>query len=365
MPFLNSFGRYIQRTGYGALSPAALKHALPVFLLDPRAGNYAYQAGSPTHNYAITSPGNTTDAYAVGALGADVTYHIEQWIRFQGRPGFLDTTWLAYNGFAHHTGHLFVGKLVAINEDENEAPFVMRDINDASAVLPVVAGVHDYALDETGARWGAKYAQFFGRFVTEVQYVGNSSGVSSFDGAYNFALGNLSDRSFQWRAAYADPAHPWELGVFGETGTLGWAGSQSGTQLNRDNYTLIAPYVMKDPRPGAPGVRLQYATTRDSNPGLVATPNGLSPFAGATNGSYMVGSLNQMYAQDRLMANVTYFHANMPLSPVGASPTAGSAGLSYAIAPYVRIFAAGTTLTHQKPYWSYLFWLTPPLRERR
>jgi hypothetical protein len=373
MPFLNSFGRYVQRTGYSALNPKALKHAFPVFLLDARTG-YSFQSSVPSESHRVIGPGNTTDAYAVGALGSDVTWHVEQWLTFLGKSGYLDTTWLAYNGIAHNTGHLFVGKLPAINEDENEAPFVQRDINDASPYIPVMNGVHDYALDETGARWGLKYNQFFGRFVTEVQYVGDSSGTGSFNGAYNFAPANGSDRSFQWRAAYADPARPWEVGIFGEAGTLGWGGTSVGQTLYRDNYTLVGPYVMKDPRPGSPGFRLQYATTSDSNPGFLTA----AQMAGTANGSYMTGSVYQMLVQDRLMANLTYFHTNMPYAPAGApgtpitgfvqtaaSETAGSAGVSYAFTPYVRVFAAGTTLTNQKPYWSLLFWLTPPLRDRR
>jgi hypothetical protein len=378
MPFLNSFGRYIQRTGYHALSPDALKHAFPVFLLDARTG-YGYQAGLPSKAYTVIGPGNTTDVYAVGALGPEFTYHVEQWLQYLGQPGFLDETWLAYHGIANHNGHLYVGKLAALNIDENEAPFVLRDINDSSLTLPVTAGVHDYALDETGSRWGFRYNQFVGRFVGQVQYVGAPSGTSSFNRAYDFSTTNGGDRSLQWRAAYADPAHPWEVGVFGENGTLSWTGTTSGTQLSHDNYTLVGPYVMKDPRPGSPGFRLQYAATSDSNPGFLTTPSGSAIGPGRSNGSYMVGSVYELFVQNRLMANVTYFHTNMPFSPLGppgapittgfiqktGPETAGSAGLSYAITPYVRVFAAGTTVTNQRPYWDVLVWITPPLRNRR
>jgi hypothetical protein len=378
MPFLNSFGRYVQQSGYSALNPEALKHALPVFLLDARTG-YGYQAGLPTKSYAVTAPGNTTDVYAVGALGPEFTYHVEQWLWYVGQAGFLDETWIAYHGIAKHSGHLYAGKLAALNIDENEAPFVLRDINDSSYTLPVASGVHDYALDETGARWGVRYNQFFGKFVGQVQYVGAPSGMSSFGRAYDFSTTNGGDHSLQWRAAYADPARPWEVGVFGESGTLGWTGTMIGTQTYRDDYTLVGPYVMKDPRPGSPGFRLQYAATSDSNPGYVTSASGSPIAAGRANGSYMVGSLYQLFVENRLMGNLTYFHTNMPYAPVGppgapittgfietsGPETAGSAGLSYEITPYVRVFAAGTTITHRKPYWDVLLWITPPLRDRR
>jgi len=38
MPELNAFGRYVQRTGYAALNPKALQHAVPVFLFDLGTG---------------------------------------------------------------------------------------------------------------------------------------------------------------------------------------------------------------------------------------------------------------------------------------------------------------------------------------
>ena len=74
VPVLNAFGRYIQRTGYAALSPQALKHALPVFLFDTGT-TYTHQSGAPTR---ITGPLDRTILQANSALGPDVTYKIEQ-----------------------------------------------------------------------------------------------------------------------------------------------------------------------------------------------------------------------------------------------------------------------------------------------
>ena len=52
MPILNAFGRYVQRTGYAALSPQALKHALPLFPID-NGTTYTHQSDKPSR---ITGP---------------------------------------------------------------------------------------------------------------------------------------------------------------------------------------------------------------------------------------------------------------------------------------------------------------------
>ena len=67
MPMLNAFGRYIQRTGYAALNPKTLSHAVPIFLFD--AGTtYTHQSGQPASDNRITGPAHITLLQANGAL---------------------------------------------------------------------------------------------------------------------------------------------------------------------------------------------------------------------------------------------------------------------------------------------------------
>ena len=108
VPLLNSYGRYVQRTGYAALDRHVLAHAIPVWVGD--AGNYDSTAGAGTGTPRF-SFGNL-DIHAIGYATPDITYHIQQWITADDQAGPLDTMWLSYNNLLHHDAHLFVGKIL-------------------------------------------------------------------------------------------------------------------------------------------------------------------------------------------------------------------------------------------------------------
>jgi hypothetical protein len=368
VPVLNAFGRYIQRTGYAALSPEALKHALPVFLFDTGT-TYTHQSGQSTR---ITGPLDRTILQANSALGPDVTYKIEQAVANDGQAGFLDQGWVAYHNVLHHEGHLFIGKLAAINLEEFGGPDILADVNDAgqSQVPGVAVGVHNYAADYELGRWGAKFNFVRGKTLVQIAYLGNPSGTGSFGDAYDFS--RAADTSFQWRVAYADPAKPYEVGVFGETGTFGFTGSALAPGVHVDDYTVVAPYISKDPRPGSPGFRLEYSTATDSTPGyLTPTTTMTTPLqpAGATTSSWMIGSVYQMVLHDHGVASLTYYHTNQTLSETGFTglvhsigpATGGGPAFSYAINPYTRIYTAVYVAHDQRPAFAFTMWFTPPL----
>jgi hypothetical protein len=367
VPVLNAFGRYIQRTGYAALSPQALKHALPVFLFDTGT-TYTHQSGQPTR---ITGPLDQTILQANSALGPDVTYKIEQAMANDGQAGFLDQGWVAYNNFLHHDGHLFIGKLAAINLEEFGGPDILADVNDAgqSRVPGIAVGVHAYAADYELGRWGAKFNFVRGKTLVQVAYLGNPSGTGSFGDAYDFS--RAADTSFQWRVAYADPAKPYEVGVFGESGAFGFTGSEIVPGVHVDDYTVVAPYISKDPRPGSPGFRLEYSTATDSDPGYVTPATTAAPLrpVGSTASSWMIGSVYQMVLHDHGEVSMTYYHTNQALSPIGftgfvqptGAATGGGPAFSYAINPYTRIYTAAYVAQNQRPAFSVSMWFTPPL----
>jgi hypothetical protein len=369
MPVLNSFGRYIQRTGYAAMDRKTLTHAVPGFLFD-LGTSYTHQSGQPASAGRITGPGNTTVFQGNGYLAPDVTYKIEQLITAGGRDGVLDQGWLAYHNILNHHGHLFVGKLAEVNLDEFSA-FVLGDVNDAGqgSVPDVAVGVHDYALDYDGGRWGSRFNYVEGKTAVEIAYFGNATGGGSFNDAYDFS--RAADTSIQWKLAYADPAKPYEIGVFGESGSLGYTGTEIGTGLHIDRYTVIAPYIEKDPRPGSPGFRLEYATATDSNPGYHTPAQAATPLVpvGATASSWMIGSVNQMVFHDQGLVDVTYYHTNQTIAQTGFTgfvrpigPTTGiGPGISYAINPYTRIYGAVYTAQNQRPTFALKVWLSPPL----
>jgi hypothetical protein len=210
MPELNAFGRYIQRTGYAAMDPKTLSHAVPVFLWDAGTG-YTYQSGQPASADRITGPAHITLLQANGALGPDLTYKIEHYLTVAGTAGFLDQMWIGYHNLLNHSGHLLVGKVASLNLDEFGGPALLYDVNEAGqgSVPDVAVGVHDYLSDYGLGRWGAKFSFVKGKTVAQVAYLGNPSGSSSFGDAYDFS--NASNTSLQWKVAYADPAKPWEV----------------------------------------------------------------------------------------------------------------------------------------------------------
>lgn len=371
MPMLNAFGRYVQRTGYAALNPKTLKHAVPVFLFDVGTG-YTHQSENPASDH-VTGPLHSTLLQANGALSPDVTYKIEQFMVVGGQAGFLEQGWFAFHNIFDHSGHLFVGKIAGINLDEYGAA-VLDEVNDAGQVRTpnVAVGVHNYALDYVAGRWGAKYNYVRGKTLVQVAYLGNPSGLGSFADAYDFS--RASDKSLQWRVAYADPAKPYEIGVFGESGSLGYTGAALAPGAHVDNYTVVAPYLNKDPRPGSPGFRFEYAAATDSNPGYVLPSAGSGPLqqAGAQSSSWMIGSVYQMVLHDHGMVNLSYYHTNQALSETGftglvqttGAATGGGPGFSYAINPYTRIYTQINLAQNQRPAFSVVVWFTPPLWSR-
>lgn len=370
MPMLNAFGRYIQRTGYGALNRKTLQHAVPVFLFDIGTG-YAHQSGDSSTD-KITGPFHTTLLQANSYLAPDVTYKIEQFLVVGGNAGFLEQGWVAYHNFFNHNGHLFLGKIPGVDLDEFGAG-VLDEVTSADRSLPDVAvGVHDYGLDLGGGRWGAKFNFVRGKTFVEVAYLGNPTYAGSFADAYDYSQG--ANKSVQWRVAYADPAKPYEVGVFGETGALGFSGTALLPGLHNDNYNVVTPYISKDPRPGSPGFRLEYATASDSNPGYI-TPSAGANFAqpaGATTSSWILGSAYQMVLHDHGMLNVTYYHTNQALSQIGFTgfvqptgpQTGGGPGFSYAINPYARIYTSIYVAQNQHPAFNVAAWITPPFWSR-
>ncbi len=382
VPILNAFGRYVQRTAQSALDPETLRHALPIFIEDTGT-SYSYQKSSSTSTWAPGGFFSGAALWAIGSAGRAFTYKVEQDIVANGQPGELGQIWLAYNGIAlgphesEHPGpgylHLEVGKVGAIQVIDNANSIPLRDVNPSSSPPDFFIGQHDYAgnIDD---RWGTKLNYVHGEIpvVVELAYLGNNS-PSGIPGSFNFSP--TSERSFQWKLAYAHPSRPTEVGFIGETGTVGWNGSLT-PGWNQDRFTLLGPYVLKDPRANSPGFLVQYLTASDANPGYYAAPGpvvALGAPAGKTSGSAEIASVYQMISDNRGLLNLTYFHTNNTLAPVGStgivtptgSVSAGNVGLSYRFGPFIRLYATSTIAQNQTPLWNLSLWIDSPLRDRR
>ncbi len=101
-PQLNAYGRYIQRTGYAALSRDLLKEHTPLTFSAQPATDTSSGSGQIEPDVAV---------HAAGYLSPDITFHIHQWIDQHRQPGGLDTFQFAYNALFKGYGHLFLGKL--------------------------------------------------------------------------------------------------------------------------------------------------------------------------------------------------------------------------------------------------------------
>ena len=244
VPALNDYGRYIQRTGYASLDPSVIHGVNPIWIGE--AGTWDTQ-DSVNPNKIIF--GNLA-VHAAGYIGSDVTFHLHQWVVQGNEPGTTDTMWLTYNNLLHRDGHLFVGKLFV----PAPAPFSQWFELSGFAPPAMTVGEHAYELDAN--RWGAKIGYDRPGYVIEAGYIGPSGDLNT---AFDFTT--PTDKTGQYRIAYARADKPLEAGVYGATGS--WPLSD-GTF---DEYTSYTPYVQLDPQHGWPGLFAMYATNHDGNAG--------------------------------------------------------------------------------------------------
>jgi len=244
VPALNAYGRYVQRTGYASLDPSTIHRAYPVWFSEIPY----YDSEDPNFPHSIQT-GNLT-VHAAGYIGDDWTFHAQQWITSGDEPGFTDTFWVTYNNLFHRDGHLFLGKV----EDADPSPYSQWFELAGFAGNNMTTGEHAY---EIGAnRWGAKFSYTHDWIVAEAAYLGNNG---NFNTATDWS--SDTDKSFDWRAAYAPPDVPFEVGVYGSDGSFPIS---DGTF---DHYHAFAAYGEMDPMGKMPGIFTYYQSGHDPDPG--------------------------------------------------------------------------------------------------
>lgn len=249
VPALNAYGRYVQRTGYASLDAATIHHVNPFWLGE----QLTYNTGDANFPNRIV-PGNVS-LHAAGLLGNDFTFHLHEWFVNDGEPGFTDTLWIGYNNLLHRDGHLVVGKI----EPPGPSPFSQWFDLSGFATPEIVVGEHSYGLD--GNRWGTKLTYVHDWLVADVAYLGPNGDLNTAT-----AFNGTTDRTFQWRAAYARPDRPIEGGLYGATGSFPIS---DGTF---DHYTAVAAYVEIDPQGYRPGLLTMYQVGYDPDPAAGAPP---------------------------------------------------------------------------------------------
>ncbi len=253
VPGLNAYGRYIQRTGYASLDRDVLKDHLPFWLGEQINGD-STGGVSANSDSAKVSAGNVA-IHAAGYLAPDITYHVQQWLLQNDRTGgSLDTAWLTYNNLFHRDGHLFVGKI----ESPGPSPFSQWFDLSSFATPEIVVGEHAYQLDAN--RWGARFAYVHGLWDLEAGWLASTNGLPS--GA-DFHTSPGTDKTFQWKVANASGDRPYEVGLYGSSGSF------IVSTGDVDRYTSGAAYFQLDPNShGVPGVLTMYQIGNDTNPGL-------------------------------------------------------------------------------------------------
>lgn len=332
VPALNSYGRYIQRTGYATLDPKVLHRALPVWY--DESINYDDLSGSTKPQF-----GNIA-VHVVGALGDDVTYHFQQWIVQNNQAGDLDTFWVSYNNLLNRKGHLFAGLV------EAPGPSAYSQWMDLAAfTTPEIAvGEHTYELDAN--RWGTKFNYEKGSLDIEAAWLGSNEGWGGFSD-----FGDDTEKTFQYKAAYANPNQPVEIGAYGSRGEYPLA--EGGT----DQYWSFAPYVQRDPSKGVPGVLVIYQMAHDGNPGYYTLPSGaLQPFGQAAS----TATTLEIYqpVMDKGLLSIRKEFTNDGL---GNQIQTGNIDFNYQVAKYLHVYVENYYAQHSIPGWAYMIWWTTPV----
>jgi hypothetical protein len=332
VPALNTYGRYVQRTGYSSLDPHVLKRALPVWW--DQSVNY------DSENVPTNPQFGNFGFHAVGFLGSDVTYHFQQWIKQDNQAGNLDTFWLTYNNLLHRDGHLFVGLV----EAPGPSPFSMWMDLAGFTTPEIVVGEHAYELDAN--RWGAKFNYIKGSLDLEAGWLGSGNGWS---GASDFS--DNTDKTVQYKAAYDNPQYPIEAGVYGSRGS--WPLAEGGT----DQYWSIAPYVQRDPWKGVPGILAIYQMGLDGNPGFNTLPNGNLRSLGSAGSTAATLEIYQPIFDKGLIS----FRKEWTNDGLGFQNQTGNLDLNYQVARFLHAYVEEYFGSHMTPGWRYMLWWTTPL----
>lgn len=325
VPALNAYGRYVQRTGYASLDPTVLKRAVPVWIGE----NTFYDSQDPDKPHHVEF-GNLA-LHAGGQIDGDWSYHVHQWIWQNDIAGGSDTLWMAYNNLLHRDGHLFVGKIEAPGPSAFSQWFDMSGF----ATPEITVGEHTYQND--GNRWGTKLSYTHKSVTLEAGWLASGQdlgGLSDF--------GNDTDKTFQWKAAYASPERPLEIGLYGSRG------SQPLAEGGNDQYSSVAAYVQRDPVAHVPGMLFMYQVGKDGNPG----PDlGIAASNASTIEVYEPVLSNGLISVRKEFLN----------DGLGTQTQSGNIDFSYQIARYLRVYTEVGISQHNTPAWRYMIWWTTPL----
>lgn len=313
VPALNSYGRYVQRSGYAVLDHAVLRRSLPVWV----GFNPSYDSQDPA---APGRPRLGNVAVHLAGVSGNWSFHVQQWLRQNDTAGTLDTGWVAYNALFGGKGHVFFGKI----ETPAPSPFSQWFDLSSFASAEVTVGEHQYLLD--GNQWGARLAFDQKHFTVDAAWMSESG-----------------QKALQWKAAWADANRPLEIGAFGSFGAF------QLPEGGADPFRSFALYAQRDPRAGWPGVLAIYQTTFDANSGAQA-------HAAAGNDATLEFYKPILHGDAVVTARKEFTNDGL-----GMRMQSGNLDLEYHIARFVHLYTEMYFAPHNKPGYRYMIWWTTPV----
>lgn len=348
VPALNSYGRYVQRTGYASLNHDVIKTVPPIWIGEQVNGDATGGVSNISPSYK-NSFGNLA-LHGAGYLAPDWTFHVQQWLlQNDDAGGTLDTAWITYNNLFHRDGHLFIGKY------EAPAPSPFSQFFDLSAFSTpeITVGEHPYQLD--GNRWGSKLAYTHGALDAEAGWLLSGNGMI---GSADFGTSPGTDKTFQWKLASSHP----DLPQLPEIGAYGGTGSYIVSTGAVDRYSSLAAYVQRDPQPtGIPGVFAIYQVAHDSNPGLDA--NGIQ-LPSASSKALTAELYESFFSRGAVLG----FRDEFTDDGLGTLTHSQNVDLAFNIPhmPYLHGYVeaglgGNSTAPNGGPTWRWMFWWTTPV----
>ena len=327
VPSLNAYGRYVQRTMYGALDPAAYKKENPIWLGETIA--YSSTGTPPTQagNFALHAAGVYTNW----------SFHAQQWVWQGNAPGGLDTLWVSYNGLLGGNGHIVLGKM------PGPGPSFWGQWNDVSGFAAPSIAIGEHVQSLAANRWGTKVTYGDTKFLAEAGYYGSGEDLN---GATDWAATPINgvDKGYQFHLAFQRPDKPFAAGFVGNIGSVPLAGG------GFDRYNAIGAYAQVDPTHNLPGALVYYQIGNDDNP--------VETGVGARSTAYSAEVFFPILGRHETMLGI---RREMTNDGMGNVVNSGVADLGFRVFKYLHADLEAGVATGGTPVWGGYLWYTQPL----
>lgn len=326
VPSLNAYGRYVQRTMYGALDPSGYKKELPIWVGETIA--YSSTSAPPIQ------AGNL-EVHAVGVY-PNWTFHLQQWIWQGNNAGGLDTAWVSYNGILGGNGHIVLGKM------PGPGPSFFSQWSDVSSFAGPNMTIGEHVQSLGANRWGGKITYGDTKYLAEIGYYGSSEDLN---GATDWGATTMNgvDKGYQWHVAFQRPDKPVSAGIVGNIGSVPLAGG------GYDRYSAYAAYAQVDPTRRMPGGLVYYQVGYDDNP--------VETGVGANSKAYSAEVYFPILGKQETMLGL---RREMTDDGMGTINNTGAIDLGFRVYKYLHADLEAGLANGTTPVWGGYLWYTQP-----